>query len=675
MTSGESTATPTPKITRPALQKTTAALLLAALLLGLNLYLCRELFVTEYFDNLQSNEGVLVTVAHFFSKHPTAKWFPFWNAGLPVENSYSPTVPALIAVVSAVTRLSPPLTLHILCGLFFCLVPLTWFWLFYRWGMGALQAFAGGLLYSLISPSLLPIRPADVFDSRRLLDVVYYGDIAHMVALAILPLALLALERFIRQGSKPQLLLAVACSAFTSLSDQFGITALCLCSLALLASLEREEFWRGARRILLAGVCTYLCTCRFLTPELMRTVFGNSQLLSGDYRFHWITPLGWAFMIGALALVRWRSANAGLAVRFILLLACIFTSIYALYFVTKLPILPVTERYDLEVDLSIAFLLVLCVWRMPVRVRTTVLAVGLVAAFPQAVRLRKASNAWLKPIEITRTIEWRGSRWIADNLPGVRVMVGGAATYWFGFWTDNPQLSGGHDGFAPNMMQRIAVFTIYTGQNAGNRDAAYATFWMKAFGVGAIYVPGERSPDRVHPFVRPEKFEGVLPVLWRQDDTSVYAVNSRTRSLAHVIPADAVVTRRPVHGLDTAPAERYVQALDDTSLPLAELQWQSPDKGRINGSIGPGQVVAVQVTYDRGWTASSRGKNLAVKADALGLMVIDPAQTGEFHIDLAFTGGPQRKLLTFVSLAAIAMLFGWLLIPYVRRGIGNVKRT
>jgi hypothetical protein len=632
----------------------------AALLAGVNFYFCHELFRIEYLDNFQSNEGILVTLAKFLAQHAGAKWFPLWNIGLPIENTYEPVVPAGIALLSRLTTISPPLALHVLCGAFFCLIPVAWFWLMWRWGVSAPCAFTAGLLYSLVSPSLFWIHnPGGLLNSRRLVDVVYYGDIAHPVATGFLPLALFAVERAARTGRRRYFLGAIPLCALTCLSDHFGITALALCSLALLASLDVAEMRKGAIRVALLGAATYLCVCRILTPTLLGIISRNSQLLGGDYRFSRLTFAGWAIALAGAAAIRRGTARAGLAVRFIALMAWIFAGIYTLFFVVKIPILPVTERYDLELDFSVSILAALGIWQLPVRFRRVLLAVGLAAAVPQAMKIRRTDLAQLKVLDVHQTVEYKGSRWMARNLPGVRAMLGGAATYWFGYWTENPQLGGGHDGLEPNIMQRIATFTIFSGLNAGDRDVVYSVFWMKAFGVGAIYVAGAGSTDKIHPFVHPGKFAGVLPELWQDGDTKIYGLGNRSRSLAHVIPASAVVARQPIHGLDIAPAEAYVRALEDASLPQAALRWESTDRARIDAAVAAGQVVSVQVTYDPGWIASSRGRQLTVRPDALGMMVIEPNGEGPHQILLEFTGGRPRQFLLGVSVATILALCWW----------------
>ena len=222
----------------------------AGILAGLNLYFCHELFRTEFFDNLQSNEGALASLGRFFARHPGARWFSLWNIGMPAENTYSPLAPAAVAALSSATGISAPLALHIVAGLFFCLAPLTWFWTARKWGVRAECALAGGLLYTLLSPTslLFPVLRSDLAhrtDSRRMMDLVYYGDIAHLVALALLPLALVALDRALRTVRPRACLAAVVLCGMTALSNAFGITTLALGSLALVAALETRDMRRA----------------------------------------------------------------------------------------------------------------------------------------------------------------------------------------------------------------------------------------------------------------------------------------------------------------------------------------------------------------------------------------------------------------------------------------------
>ena len=232
-------------------------------------------------------------------------------------------------------------------------------------------------------------------------------------------------------------------------------------------------------------------------------------------------------------------------------------------------------------------------------------------------------------------------------------MVSGVATTWFGVFTDNPQLSGGFDPFAPNWIERVAVYTIYSGENAGPRDAEFSIFWLKAFGCAAITVPGPASEQPLNSLRRPRKFAGVLPLLWREGDDSVSPRPVTTNSLANVIPSSAIVTRQPRSGLDIDPVRAYVAALDHP----ATLVWQDPDRGKISASLAPDQVVSLQMTYDPGWRATVNGHPARIHPDQLGMMILDPACSGNCVIDLHFTLQGERLICFLVSLLTALTLF------------------
>ena len=95
--------------------------LLAAALFALNAAICWPLFHADYLDNFQSNEGVFMSLARLLGQHfPHSAWFPWFDAGLPLENAYLPFVPALVALISSVTGASLAHVLHFLEALAYC---------------------------------------------------------------------------------------------------------------------------------------------------------------------------------------------------------------------------------------------------------------------------------------------------------------------------------------------------------------------------------------------------------------------------------------------------------------------------------------------------------------------------------------------------------------------------
>ncbi len=100
----------------------------------------------------------------------------------------------------------------------------------------------------------------------------------------------------------------------------------------------------------------------------------------------------------------------------------------------------------------------------------------------QARSYRNFAHDLIRPVEITKTVEYKLTQWTNHTLPGERTMVGGDAQWLFNVYSDNPQLGAGHEPTAPNFAQQVAVYEIYTGQNAGSRDTEISILWLKAFG-------------------------------------------------------------------------------------------------------------------------------------------------------------------------------------------------
>lgn len=123
--------------------------------------------------------------------------------------------------------------------------------------------------------------------------------------------------------------------------------------------------------------------------------------------------------------------------------------------------------------------------------------------------------------------------------------------------------SGGSWSIAYNHIQQLGHAAIYNGGETPERDARVALAWLEAFGAGAVAISGPKSQEFWKPFAHPAKFEGILPVLWRTDDVTIYRVPQRSTSLAHVVPDTALVRHSPSGQTDIAGIEAYGAALQD----------------------------------------------------------------------------------------------------------------
>jgi hypothetical protein len=665
---------------KAAVQRVLAAITLWAL----NAWLCWPLFQIEYLDQFQSNEGSFITFAAFLQKNwPHVRWFPLFNCGVPYEATYLPLAPVLTALGSWLAGCSPALAFHFLAAMAYSLAPVSLFFFALTVSDRAKPSFAAALLWSLFSPSVLiaSVRAdvGGVVGLRRLQTVVFYGEVPHNLAICLAPLALIAVYRYLERATARRFAAATLAVAAVALSNAFGIVLIGVSS-AILAAVYDRESWKRLPAVGALLLASYLLICRLLPPSVLGVIHSNSQLVGGDFRFTtqtYLLGVGFAMFLAAMSRLVLRLANPMLR----------FSSLFLIFFggITLLAtrdifFLPQPQRYHLEMEVGIcmvaAFGFTSLRWDLvPRNARLGLAAISCVGLVWVAAVDRQYARRLVRPADVAGQVLVRQARWIGSHLPGQRVMASGEAGFWFNNFAGNPLLGGGHEPTAPNWVQRVAVYTIYSGQNAGDRDGPISVLWLKAFGCRAVTVPGPRSDDNYRPFRNPQKFDGLLPLVWREADQSVYQVPLRSLSLAHTIPSSAVVTRRPIHGLDTADVAAYVAALDDDSIPAASLTWQNPEQGRIVADMAPGQVVSVQIGYDPGWQASMDGHRLPVFADQLGMVVIAPGRSGPCHIDLRFTDGPEREACSIISCVMAVVSIGMLAVKARRRAAALENNT
>ena len=291
---------------------------------------------------------------------------------------------------------------------------------------------------------------------------------------------------------------------------------------------------------------------------------------------------------------------------------------------------------------------------IPPRARALAAIPAIVLMGYQVVAERRFVKRIERPVDVAQSIEYRSAKWLEENLPNRRVMVPGSMAAWLNAFGDSPQLGGQSYSTAPNWMQQVAQFTIFSGDGLGERDAEYSILWLKAFGVAAVGVSGPHSPEYWKPFAHPGKFEGVLPVLWREDDTTIYGVPPAPASLAHAVRPESLVRHKPVSGADVEELRDYVAALDDAGS-RASFEWRGPNRAVIRAHMTPEQMIATQVTYDPGWRATANGTPRRVFRDGLGLLVIQADCAGACEIDMDYDGGLEARVCRAVSLAVIIL--------------------
>ncbi len=641
----------------------------AIVLAAVNVVVCFRLFRVPG-AHMNSMHGFWVAIAQRIGGswfHPT--WWPYWHEGIPFEFTYAPLVPALTAIWSAMRGISELLAFQAVTAIVYCLVPLTLFLCAWRLTRAPGYSFAAALLYSLTSPIGLLI-PEGAFhwnamlDSRRLFLVVVWDDTPHLLAVALLPLTILFMARAMETGGRRYYAAAALSIAAATYSSAFAPVITAIAALCLIAAFSNQGYARNIAIAAVIGIFAYALSAAFLPPSLMSAMRESSTTpmhadkvwTLGSFAALAIIALGWIVLWKLLP--RWTS---DWRLRFFAFFAYSMTGIplVAAYFHRQF--LPQPLRYAPEAEVALALLIVFTLrpWfgRMWPFLRWALVVLLLAFALEQIQRYRLNMRRYLPPADASATIESRASLWADGNLPGVRIFFPGSIAQWANVFSKVPQFSGESWSMAYNPMEQLGLVAIYYG------DARVSLAWLRAFGVGAAAVPGANSEEFWKGMVKPEKFEGVLPVLWRDGGVTIYKVAQGVSSLAHVIPEAALVRRAPKSFDDITDMERYAAAAEGP----VDMQWDGVNRIHIRTTQVPGQVVSIQISYHPGWHAAANGRDVRLHPDGLGLMWLQPECNGLCSVDLHYDGGWELRICRWISVLAFVIL----LIMFFR----PVKRT
>jgi len=638
-----------------------------------NVYICRELFRIEYLHQMGSIEGAFIGMSRYVTTHwNDLTWFPLWNGGAPFPTTYPPLLPLAVAFGAQLRGVSTALAYHQLIALAYCLGPVALFALALRLSGSRWAAFAAGLMYSTLSMSawLVPAIARDLgspFYPRRLHALLFYGEGPHVSSMTLLTLALLFLDIAIstRKSTWTSMWITLAAVTFgaTVVTNWLGAFATVLIVAPyVLAKLGRGR-WKLREFALLAliAIAGYCLAMPLVPPSTIAVLQANAQTTGGNYAHAYQAALPQSLAIlAALLAIKFVIRRCTPHLQFAIFFAFLMTLITLAAEYWGIPIVPMAQRYHLEMEMALA-LLIAFVAQAWLANRPRWMAVAALAALvlmliqPARVVRRFARDNLLQKIDITTTVEWRISQWFNQNWNGERVLAPGSTSLWLNAFSDTPQLWG-FDQAATDYMVRVADYGIMSGDSAGSHDAEYSVLWMKALGVHAVVVSGPGSTEIYHVFHDPKKFEGVLASVWRNRDDVIYQVGDHA-PLARIVPLKDLPNRTPVNAIDVEPLRPYVAALDNPELPQARCDWINAHAAKITADLRSDQVMSMQVAWSNGWHATANGRAVPVLRDAIGLMYVAPAIVGLATIEMIYDGGTEMRVAHWASaIAAILLL-------------------
>jgi len=639
-----------------------------AVIFAVNAYVCKNLFALEFSRQMQSIEGPYISIARWVAANwSDLTWFPLWFTGMPMQKVYQPGFHFTVAGLSTLLGWTPQHAYHFLTAITYSAGALTLFWLCYAACKDRVQALTAALFYSLISPTcfLVPLIRADAggwLSPRRYQVLAYYGEGPHISAVALIPVVILVLHGALSLRSRICIALAPFALAAVALTNWPGLMGLSLAVLAYCLSQIGASRARQWVALIAMGVAACLIASPWLPPSVISAVIRNAQQSDG-------TSFGSAQVWPGLILVTacitllliFKRTDANRWFRFFAFSTLITgaVSIGREWFGWRL--LPQPNRFQVEFEMAFAAALAYAViWlarKLPRRAQDVAATVLVLLAARQTLNYAEYAQRLTQPIDITSTIEYQMAKWFDANLHEQRVFAPGNISLWMNLFTDVPQVAGCCDQGIPNQEYRIAVYTIYTGQNSGARDAEISLLWLRAYGANAIGTVGPNSTEFFKPYWNWKKFDGVLPKLWRQGENVVYRIPRKSIDPVRVIPKAAVTARAPENGLVIEPIQPFVSALEDPAMPPAAFRWINRHEAVIDAETNPGQVVFLQISYDAGWKVIEDGTVLPLIADPLGMSYVEPLKRGPVHLRLVYDGGSEVRLArVFLGLGLLLIL-------------------
>jgi tetratricopeptide (TPR) repeat protein len=611
---------------------------LVLLLLVVNAFVCRKLFVTEYTQHMESIEGAYIGISRYLMTHwGDLSWFRLWYCGIPFQNSYPPVFHMAVALVAGAFRISPALAHHVVGAFVYCLGPVTLFLLCYRLSRRRTMSFVAALAYSLITPSafFIPSMISDLgsrWHPRRLQGLVAYGDGPHVAAVALLPLAILALNFALERRTPLRVCWAALMLVLVVLTNWLGAFSLALAIGAYLLANWGDRLWM--KRILWSaaiGALAFAFAFPWIPPSTVAAVQRNAQYVIGHYPVGKSQAAAAALLAAAALVFSWWFAKLRLpcihrfGALFLLFTAALILPSEWLHF----DLMPQPFRYQLEFDMAAIIVLVFSIgsfWeRIPVRFRHALVIAILCAAVLQLRVYNRFARHLIRPIRIESTVEYESAHWLDRHLHNQRVFATGSVQFWLNAFAGNSQIGG---GFGQGMTN-AEIPVVHFGIPYMEHDGSIAAMWLRLFGAQAVIVSGPQGRDSYNWAWRdPRKFIGVLPEIWRDGDDAIYGLSQRTTSLAHVIPLAHIVARAPVNVVDLAPVQPLAADLQSAALPPASFEWTSPHEAVIRTNITPGQALFIQISYHAGWKAMANGISRPVRPDGLGLMLVEPRCAG-----------------------------------------------
>jgi hypothetical protein len=636
----------------------------ALLLFLLTALLIFPLFRIDYFNDWMSIEGSFIADARYIHDHwPHPNWDALWYCGNRFDYIYPPGTRYGAAIVSLVLHVVPARGYHIYTGLMYCL-GVAGIYVMARVGSGSRASAwvaAGG--YALISPEFAFLKAYKDDSMRqmpeRLNALIKWGEGPHSCALALIPWGVAFALLAFRGRRWWTVAAASLCFALVVTNNFYGAVALVIFYPLAVWSMwlthqppahTATGFWK---RVMAIPVLTAtLCACWF-TPSYVLLTERNLLLVA-------IPGNGWSKWVGLVLLLvfaggSWLAARRYKASSWSIFVAgCMYAFLAQVVgqFWFHFRIWGEPMRFILELDMALILGITEVLRRVWRRKRWLGIALTAILFSFSYQYLAKPWSVFIPDPNWQQRIEYRMPEWVAQNLPGSRVFTNGSISYWYSTWRDIPQVEGGSDQGMQELQPALARYQIMV-VNDPQRDI----WWLQSLGADAIVLSDSSSQEIYHGVQQPRKFAGILPVLYDRGGDIVYRV-PRKPGLARVVNERQMSQLPPIpwDNKDRGELRAYAEAIEAVPT-LAAYARPASDRIEIAATTGPGESIAVQESFDPGWSARVDERQVPIERDVMNFMRVQTTP-GTHKVRFQYRPTLEMRLGRWVTAASLLVVAG-----------------
>lgn len=616
-----------------------------------------------------------------------SSWMPFWYFGFPFDLFYTPLLPLLEAFLHGALGMPLWETYRFLTGVAYILSPISVFFLGWQLSKRVVGGLIAGLLYS-VGPTIFYFLNSEVagdkfssafWDPRRFTILVRWGEGPHLFSLIFVPLVGVFFARFLEKKRFGFLLLSSLFLGLAGLSNALGFFA-ALLLLGAMAFVRCAQEGKDKRKTLLygflsgaiaLGLISFWYNLSFITNFFAEGEGAGSVYLS-------LFPWGWVGLIGAVVVLYFFFGKVlrSFATSVALLWFGIFFLVVGAYYFSASPyesfrrieLLPQALRYMTEVDLSLSLLIGVAFASIIGWLRQLVpsgygrgvefvgngIGVGLSLALLWYVQpfIPVAKEAGEHVVDLSKTREYAIASWLAahvDEKKGERVFVPGNYGFYLNWFTNVWQHRGGLFQASthpwPDHMH-------YQMANGTDPEIAYAWLVIANARYAVLTHPG--SAELYREVKNLARFDG-LPIAMREQGDVIYEVPRKRASLAKPVDlAQMSSLTAPVKGDDKVALLSYADWIESSSHNQTSLIVVNHDTYQITGTVGEGEGILVQMTYDEGWRVQGKGLQVQIGKDPLGFLILYP---GAGEVDVVLRHGPTWKQWVGYGLTIATLIF------------------